>query len=429
MSLGTVNRDGGKTSESGHLRSPYKGFAGQVLSGLAVSQRGAGANMSVDIAIGDAIIPRSDGTYGHPSFNDAVLNQAITTADPSNPRRDILVMYIDYGQTPSTGVSNNTNGVVKVKVVAGTPAGSPSDPTDSAIQTSVGAGNPFIKLARIRVAAAASSIGNSVIDDLRIMAVGRIQGGWHYDDTNTWVYVSASSFKVAGSDVRAQFPVGTQLALYQGGSLKYFRVTSTSFSTDTTINVDGGGTYTLTNVPIDKPAFSYYKTPQGFPRQTILDQYDGWTELGRATASGGANPTALTVQNLPTMKYLHIIFVQHSGGVTLTSGIRFNNDSGANYGFKTNENGTESGTAGQTFMQTGSNALAGLLADYFVINETAQRKMAEGIETFWDNANGLFRNTYAAYWANTSNPITRVDAVATAGSFKDGSELIILGRN
>jgi len=167
MSLGTSNRDGGKTSESGHLRALYAAFGSGVINGLAVSQRGAGANMSVDVAIGNSIIGRSDGTYGHPSFNDAVYNQVIAAADVSNPRRDIVVMYIDYGNAVSTAVSNSTNGVVKIKVVAGTPAGSPADPSDAAIQSSVGSGNPFIKLARVRVGAGVTTISNSVIDDLR----------------------------------------------------------------------------------------------------------------------------------------------------------------------------------------------------------------------------------------------------------------------
>lgn len=172
MSLGTSNRDGGKTSEAGHLRALAKIFGGNILgdikTGLKASQRAAGANMSVDVAIGDAMLYRSDGTYGHPVFNDAVYNQVITTADPSNPRNDIVVIYVDYAQTPSTGVSNNTNGVVKIKAVAGTPAGSPADPSVSAIQASVGSGNPWAYICRVRVLAAAASIGNSVIDDLRI---------------------------------------------------------------------------------------------------------------------------------------------------------------------------------------------------------------------------------------------------------------------
>jgi hypothetical protein len=169
MSLGTSNRDGGKTSESGHLRALAKIVSGDVITGLNAVQRAAGINMSVDIQVGDAFVRRSDGTYAHPVFNDAVYNQVISAADGSNPRRDIVVIYVDYGQTPSTAVSNNINGVVKIKVVNGTPAGSPTDPNDAAIQSSVGAGNPWIKLARVRVPAGQTSISNTLIDDLRTM--------------------------------------------------------------------------------------------------------------------------------------------------------------------------------------------------------------------------------------------------------------------
>lgn len=169
MSLGTSNRDGGKTSESGHLRALGKIVSGDIITGLNAVQRAAGVNMSVDIQVGDAFVRRSDGSYAHPVFNDAVYNQVISAADGSNPRRDIVVIYVDYGQTPSTAVSNNTNGVVKIKVVNGTPAGSPVDPNGAAIQASVGAGNPYSILARVRVPAGQTSISNSLIDDLRTM--------------------------------------------------------------------------------------------------------------------------------------------------------------------------------------------------------------------------------------------------------------------
>lgn len=169
MSLGTSNRDGGKTSESGHLRALAKMVTGDIITGFNVTQRAAGANMSVDIAIGDAFVRRSDGSYAHPVFNDAIYNQVVSTADGANPRRDIVVLYLDYAQAPSTAVSNNTNGVIKIKTVNGTPAGSAVDPTDVAIQASVGAGNPWTKLARARVPATQTSITNTLIDDLRVM--------------------------------------------------------------------------------------------------------------------------------------------------------------------------------------------------------------------------------------------------------------------
>lgn len=174
MSLGTSNRDGGKTSESGHLRALGKIVTGDIITGLNAVQRAAGVNMSVDIQVGDAFVRRSDGSYAHPVFNDAVYNQVISAADGSNPRRDIVVIYVDYGQTPSTAVSNNTNGVVKIKVVNGTPAGSPVDPSAPTIQASVGAGNPYSILARVRVPAGQTSISNSLIDDLRSMTTANI---------------------------------------------------------------------------------------------------------------------------------------------------------------------------------------------------------------------------------------------------------------
>ena len=60
--------------------------ANGIVSGLAVSQRGAGANMSVDVAAGEA---RGDGTRR--SFG-SVTNLAISAADGTNPRKDLVVM-------------------------------------------------------------------------------------------------------------------------------------------------------------------------------------------------------------------------------------------------------------------------------------------------------------------------------------------------
>ena len=212
MSLGTSNRDGGKTSESGHLRALAKLVSGDVIEGLAVSQRGAGANMSVDVAIGDAFVRRSDGSYAHPVFNDAVYNQVIAAADGSNPRRDLIVLYVDYGQAPSTAVSNNTNGVVKIKVVNGSPAGSPVDPNAAAIQASVGAGNPYTILGRVRVPAGQTSITNTLIDDLRVLIYAKANsvptsalqdgsvtpaksGFTKSTDANGWVVFDYGTFK------------------------------------------------------------------------------------------------------------------------------------------------------------------------------------------------------------------------------------------
>jgi len=109
---------------------------------------------------------------------------------------------------------------------------------------------------------------NSVI---KIDDNGKFSGdaldGWIYD-TDTWTYVSATSFKIAGKNVAYRFPKGTKIKLVQSGSTKYFYVTAATFSTDTTVTVTGGSDYTLANENISGQAYSYAAAPQGFPLGT-----------------------------------------------------------------------------------------------------------------------------------------------------------------
>ena len=89
--------------------------------------------------------------------------------------------------------------------------------------------------------------------------------GWTDDTATTWTYVSATSFKVSGSDVTARFPVGARLRLKQGGAFKYFVVVSAAFSTDTTVTITGGDDYSLANAAITDNYYSYQGNPQGYP--------------------------------------------------------------------------------------------------------------------------------------------------------------------
>ena len=102
--------------------------------------------------------------------------------------------------------------------------------------------------------------------------------GW-IQPTDTWTYVSATSFKITGSDVSAKFPVGTKIKLTQT-TAKYFYVTACSFSTDTTVTITGGSDYSLANAAITSPNISYMDTPQGFP------DWFNWTPT-YANLSGG----------------------------------------------------------------------------------------------------------------------------------------------
>lgn len=175
-------RDGGKTNEQGlkeelnQLLTP--GFPTiNNATGLSATQRGAGSNMSVDIQIGDVHIQKLTLDYSFWGWTDAVVNKTLTASDPTNPRQDIVVAYVDLSVVSSA--SNNNPTALKFAVVAGTPAGSPVDPSNATIQAAVGAGNPWQKLARVAVAANAANIVNANITDLRstIAFKGRLWGG------------------------------------------------------------------------------------------------------------------------------------------------------------------------------------------------------------------------------------------------------------
>ena len=90
-----------------------------------------------------------------------------------------------------------------------------------------------------------------------------VETGWIFD-SDIWVYVSATQFKITGKDVTARFPVGTKIKLTQT-TVKYFYVTAAAFSTDTTVTVTGGSLYSLVNATIANPYYSYVETPQGYP--------------------------------------------------------------------------------------------------------------------------------------------------------------------
>lgn len=129
---------------------------------LKVSEKGAGADMSVDIAVGKAFV-RKTGTNTYPVYNDAIVNKLVGANASGNPRIDSIVLYIDLAASANATSTN----VATFAVVAGTPAASPSAPDDTAIGTAIGASNPYIVLADIAVANGASSITNANITDRR----------------------------------------------------------------------------------------------------------------------------------------------------------------------------------------------------------------------------------------------------------------------
>lgn len=72
-------------------------YPGVKAGGLAVTQRAAGANMSVDVAGGFVVVPGGENAYQGTYLceNQGVTNVPIAAADPSFSRSDLIVARVD----------------------------------------------------------------------------------------------------------------------------------------------------------------------------------------------------------------------------------------------------------------------------------------------------------------------------------------------
>jgi hypothetical protein len=139
---------------------------GVVVSTDCLVEQQASPNMTVKVNTGQLYIDKSDHTIKYHVLINTARNGTITSNSSGNPRIDAVVVKVDLGATPN----NYADNVATIVVVAGTPAGSPVAPTDGTIQTAVGAGNPFYRLANVTVANGASSIINANISSTRLQA-------------------------------------------------------------------------------------------------------------------------------------------------------------------------------------------------------------------------------------------------------------------
>lgn len=121
-------------------------------AGLLVTQRASPA-MFVTVAAGTAYVPTQSAVGGCYVFhNDASYDVAISTAHATLGRKDLIIAKV--ADAEYSGVSN----LATLEVVTGTPAGSPVLPATPA---------GSVALAQVQVNAAASTITNANITDLR----------------------------------------------------------------------------------------------------------------------------------------------------------------------------------------------------------------------------------------------------------------------
>jgi len=159
-----------------------------------------------------------------------------------------------------------------------------------------------------------------------------------------------------------------------------------------------------------------------------------WEELGRTTL--GVAGDTITVNSIPARKYLYIIVSALPVSGTISTEMRFNNDSGNNYAARLSINGAAEVTAGSAALLSisPSTTAAPQFGILRVVNILAQEKLylaeAVGAGTA-GGANIPDRRESIGKWANTAAQITRVDLINSSGTgdFAIGSEVIVLGRN
>lgn len=160
----------------------------------------------------------------------------------------------------------------------------------------------------------------------------QLQNSWILDE-DTWVYVSANSFKIVGKDVTSRFPTGTKIQL-TNSTVKYFNVVSSAFSTDTTVTIFGAGTYSLVNVAITLNYYSYAEFARSFPSlmTTLYQLQTGWildsdtwtyasaksfTIAGKDVTSRFPVGTKLKLTNAATTKYFYVVSTSFSTNTTV----------------------------------------------------------------------------------------------------------------
>lgn len=262
------------------------------------TQRGAGANMSVDVAIGQAFVAVDSGARNGLGFvySDALENIAVGASDATNPRLDQLVLQWNDSSIPA-GVGGDTP---TLRVVAGVPtAGATLDTRNGAAALPADA----VRLADILVPAASTSVVTANIRDRRPWARGLYQRQTVTTgdvSTTSTVYAAISpSLRVecSGAPLRITARVGLRHSVGSAFVLLIPHVDG--------VTVDGITTAAFWQRIMASVASTTAKVVES--HDSIPAAGSHLVELGMATvtagtmtanASNASNPTILTVEEL-----------------------------------------------------------------------------------------------------------------------------------
>jgi hypothetical protein len=243
---------------------------------LAVTQNSP-AGLSILVSSGwAAIVGTTQANMGtYVGYNDATVVLSITTADPTNPRVDLVCLTVNDAYY--TGALNNA----VLQVVAGTPAGSPVAPALPANS---------ISLATVAVGAGATAITNANITDTRVLVTTNIPE------------VGDISSVIAGT------------GLSGGGSSG-----AVTLSINTAVTADLTTAQTLTNKTLTSPLINLGVNPQtGTSYTTVL------ADNGKLVTLSNTSPITVTIPPFGSVAYpvgaqLNFVGI-NTGAVTFAQG-------------------------------------------------------------------------------------------------------------
>ena len=248
-------------------------------SSLAVTANSP-AGMSVLAATGwAAIVGTTQANMGtYVAYNDASTVLTITTADPTNPRIDRIVVTVN--DAFYVGATNN----VAFQVLAGTPAGSPTAPATPANS---------ISLATIAVGAAVTQINSGNITDTRTTVTTNLPVGDLTEITgSTGITVTSGTGPIPNIAIDGTVATLTGTQTFTNKTLTSplinLGINAQTGTTYTTVLADNGKLTTLTNaaaIALTIPPNSSVAYPVG--AQINLAQ----TGAGQVTVAGGSGVT------------------------------------------------------------------------------------------------------------------------------------------